>query len=422
MMSTAQQQVKVFTSDKAVRSRTRSGSFGRTTNNNTQVKKAIAKKNGHGKKGAWGKVGSEAHDDTVMDVNDPNYIDPKEIPIDRIDAKYTVTKEDMQDFLKVPLAEFFTNGIVSEIIASIQEFGESTLHHHVVSYILCEACLRDNPERELASQLLLELVTSKLTDTDTIQRGFCNAIRQLDDLSLDTPDADHVIAKFIARGVADEILYPKYVLSFDISRKQDDDKVRRCIKKAKGLINTSQGLARLEYVWGVSGARSPVQGLVKEITLILEEYITSGSLEETANCIRKLKAAHFHHEVVYRMVLIAIESGDHKVIQMMVSLLQSIGSAGENLVSDTQLKGGLDRILTDIHDIALDVPHVKRHLASFYRLAAPCIPEDLKLTNERLYPDTPEVQLKGDDQDLDKRIESRKRSVSETAVMPPLQR
>lgn len=406
-------EVQVFTAGKGKGSppRVRTSS----TSSNGGNKKAVPKKDGHGK-GAWGKVGSEflSYDD---DSHDPNYV--SQAPIVLKETKYILSREDMEDYMKVSLDEYFSNGIKTEVLRPIKEIADPSLNHHIAALVLREACAKENPERELASQLILELVLAKMGfGCSAIENAFDSVLSDLDDISLDTPDADHVLAKFIARAVADEIVAPKYVIAFDIDDKPADDKVRRCMKKAKGLINTTQGLARLEHVWGVSGARSPVRGLQHEISLILKEYITSGSIEETAKCLRDLKAPLYHHEVVYNMVLLGIESGDHKAIQLMVSLLAALGSSGENLISDGQLKVGLNRILADVPDLEIDVPHIKKHLASFYRLAAPCIPDDMRLTNEALYRDIPEDHL---EKQAD-RMETRKRSVSDTAVMPPMQR
>eukprot|EP00040_Diaphanoeca_grandis_P004304 m.28033 g.28033 ORF g.28033 m.28033 type:complete len:420 (-) comp15849_c0_seq1:1028-2287(-) len=404
-------EVQLFSSGKPApkassASRDRSGSVG----SSSTTKKAIPKKDGHGK-GSWGKIGSEIKL-PQDDYNDPNYVPPKESPIDLVETKYTISKQDMLEFLKDPMEEYFGNGIVNEILRPIKEIATDDLNHEITAFVLREACLKTNAERELASQLLLELVTSGAVTSALIQKGVNTVLKDIDDISLDAPDVDFVLGKFIARGVADEIIPPKFALSYNIEGKPEDDKVRRCIKKARGLINTPQGLARLEHVWGISGALSPVKNVKQAIKTILMEYVDSSLIDEAGKCIRELKAAYFHHEVVYSMVLIAIESGDHQVIQTMVSLLQALGSKGENLISDTQLKTGLDRILVDIHDIAIDVPLVKKHLASFYRLAAPCIPDSMKLTNERLYPEVPEDELEEPPQ---LRTNNRKRSVSLTA-------
>ena len=68
------------------------------------------------------------------------------------------------------------------------------------------------------SKLLLGFATaagSWHASAEDIRRGLDLALDRLDVLVLDTPDADHVIAKFIARAISDEIIAPAYALGFD---------------------------------------------------------------------------------------------------------------------------------------------------------------------------------------------------------------
>ena len=44
-----------------------------------------------------------------------------------------------------------------------------------------------------------------------MQKGFTNLIHSADDLTLDVPDAEAVIALFIARAIVDDILPPAFV-------------------------------------------------------------------------------------------------------------------------------------------------------------------------------------------------------------------
>ena len=264
------------------------------------------------------------------------------------------------------------------------------------------------------SKLLLGFATaagSWHASAEDIRRGLDLALDRLDDLVLDTPDADHVIAKFIARAIGDEIIAPAYALGFDYGASpaflsdvslptpvhsvhtQGHDYpytrvrlssyvgsrlksncapldvpacvlgsagssapwlVRRAMKKAGALVKTPQGLSRLEFVWGVSGARSPVGDLRSRINMLLREYLDTESIEEASICIREMEAVRFHHEVVRQIVQMSIESGDMKVMQPMVSLLQAV--TGSSLISDHQLTMGFDRVLAAMEDICLDTP------------------------------------------------------------------
>ena len=64
--------------------------------------------------------------------------------------------------------------------------------------------------RELASVLLSDLFGHVINSRD-FQLGFDAILSQLSELSLDTPDAPHIVGNFIARCVADDCLPPVFV-------------------------------------------------------------------------------------------------------------------------------------------------------------------------------------------------------------------
>jgi hypothetical protein len=63
------------------------------------------------------------------------------------------------------------------------------------------------------------------------------------------------------------------------------------------------GLVRLDNVWGVGGGLRPVKYLTRQMTLLLQEYLSSGDLQEATRCLLDLEVPHFHHELVYEVQL-----------------------------------------------------------------------------------------------------------------------
>jgi programmed cell death protein 4 len=61
------------------------------------------------------------------------------------------------------------------------------------------------------------------------------------------------------------------------------------------------GLVRLDNVWGVGGGLRPVKYLTRQMTLLLQEYLSSGDLQEATRCLMDLEVPHFHHELVYEV-------------------------------------------------------------------------------------------------------------------------
>lgn len=61
------------------------------------------------------------------------------------------------------------------------------------------------------------------------------------------------------------------------------------------------GLVRLDNVWGVGGGLRPVKYLIRQMNLLLQEYLSSGDLQEATRCLQDLEVPHFHHELVYEV-------------------------------------------------------------------------------------------------------------------------
>jgi len=76
------------------------------------------------------------------------------------------------------------------------------------------------------------------------------------------------------------------------------------LTKAHNLLNIKHGLTRLDNVWGVGGSLRPVQYLVRQMNMLLDEYLCSGDLQEAIRCVLELEVPHFHHELVYEVYII----------------------------------------------------------------------------------------------------------------------
>lgn len=62
------------------------------------------------------------------------------------------------------------------------------------------------------------------------------------------------------------------------------------------------GLVRLDNVWGVGGGLRPVKYLVRQMNLLLQEYLSSSDIHEATRCLVELEVPHFHHELVYEVL------------------------------------------------------------------------------------------------------------------------
>jgi programmed cell death protein 4 len=203
------------------------------------------------------------------------------------------------------------------------------------------------------SRLLCELHPKVLTDKD-IANGFEHLLEDVDDLTIDAPEAKSIVGTFLARAVVDEVLPPAFL----------SNRVGECVENAVRLLSMEHCGARLERAWGPGDGR-PVPDIKVAMDQLLKEYLLSRELDEAARCIRELNCPHYHHELVKRGATVAMEELHDK----------STGSAGatsnaddldamaalfmflvENaIMNESQIRKGLQRLQDRLEDLKLDV-------------------------------------------------------------------
>jgi programmed cell death protein 4 len=113
------------------------------------------------------------------------------------------------------------------------------------------------------------------------------------------------------------------------------------------------------------------------------EYLLSRELDEAARCVKELAAPHFHHELVKRGVFCAMEmdggSGKHgspgddaftEVPSNMDAMAALFGFLVRNaIVSEQQVKKGVERLHKLLPDLSLDVPAAPALLEAFEKMA-----------------------------------------------------
>lgn len=62
------------------------------------------------------------------------------------------------------------------------------------------------------------------------------------------------------------------------------------------------------------------------MNLLLMEYLSSGDKDEAVRCLRELEVPHFHHELVYEVIVMVLEKADQRCANMMCALLQHMGN------------------------------------------------------------------------------------------------
>lgn len=160
---------------------------------------------------------------------------------------------------------------------------------------------------------------------------------------------------------------------------------RIALKRADSLLSLKTTMVHLDNIWGAAGPLRPVKNITKRMTLLLREFIDSRDVAEAQRCVRALEVPHYHHELVYEAIVMALESvaggSQQQDAEAMCELLAAMDEAclvspammeqvsGRRVVMmrvfmSTAFDGricacilqGFQRVFDDIDDIKLDVP------------------------------------------------------------------
>lgn len=312
------------------------------------------KKGGAGGKGTWGAPGSELLTD-VIDVKDPNYDSEyeKEQNLEFGSISPAVSEEDLEKVVAPLIVEYFEHGDSNEVLYSLEELNLSQVRAALVALVIQLSLERKPSHREMASVLLSDICDRILAEAD-IESGLKLLLDSIVDISLDCPEATTWIGNFAARCVADDCLFPMFLREKSHEPDSLSDKAKECLAHASALLKMPHGLVRLDNVWGTGGGNRPVQSLIKQIRLILQEYLVSGDLDEAQRCLRELEVPHFHHEFVYEALVMAIEDMHEAAILSLVKLLKASDQSA--IVTPQQMQRGFERVYSEMSDIVIDVP------------------------------------------------------------------
>jgi len=111
------------------------------------------------------------------------------------------------------------------------------------------------------------------------------------------------------------------------------------VREARTLLSIRHGSERLERVWGAAAGET--SELKTAIRMLVKEYFLSLDAAEAARCVRELSVPHFHHEVVKRTLVVAMDQGAST--QAVASdLLKYLHKQG--VVSSAQMAIGFQRV------------------------------------------------------------------------------
>ncbi|KAK7330581.1 hypothetical protein VNO77_24777 [Canavalia gladiata] len=319
------------------------------------------KKDGAGGKGTWGKL-LDTDGVSHIDRNDPNY-DSGEEPYQLVGS----TVDPLDEFKKAVVSiieEYFSNGDVELAASDLRELGSSEYYPYFIKRLVSMAMDRHDKEKEMASVLLSALYADVISPSQ-IRDGFFMLLESADDLAVDILDAVDILALFLARAVVDDILPPAFLARARkaLARKAlpESSKGVQVIQTAeKSYLSAPHHAELVERRWGGS-THVTVEEVKKKIADLLREYVDSGDTLEACRCIRELGVSFFHHEVVKRALVLAMEIRSAE--PLMLKLLKE--AAEEGLISSSQMVKGFSRLAESLDDLALDIPSAKALFQSF---------------------------------------------------------
>ncbi|XP_004066380.1 programmed cell death protein 4 [Oryzias latipes] len=320
--------------------------------------RGLPKKGGAGGKGVWGRSG-ELYEPVKVDEKDPNFDEDQENCV----YETVVPPLEESDFEKTvaPIVqEYFEHGDTNEVAELLSELNLGPMRSEVPSLAVSLALEAKASHRELTSRLLADLCGSVLSHRD-MEKSFDKLLVELPDLVLDTPGAPQLVGQFIARAVNDQILSKTYIDGY--RGKVDCEYARAALDRAVVLLKMSKGGLRIDGQWSIGGGQRSVTQLIKEVNLLLKEYILSGDLKEAERCLRDLEVPHFHHEFVYEAIVMVLESKGEKMFKMILQLLKSLSVS--SIITVDQIRRGYERVYMDIAEINIDVPRAYYLLEQF---------------------------------------------------------
>jgi len=137
------------------------------------------------------------------------------------------------------MKEYFDSGDSDEVIRTLMELHCQEYHREIVKKAISLAMDKGPRERELTSRLLTSLHPTPMSDQD-MELGFTTLLDSLDDLRTDVPDANTMVASFLARAVVDEVLPPAFLSDQNNDRPGDP-----VVEKAVSLLSREHCNARL---------------------------------------------------------------------------------------------------------------------------------------------------------------------------------
>lgn len=274
------------------------------------------------------------------------------------------TLKEYKKKVTIIVEEYFSSDDIATTASELRELVMPCYHFYFIKKLVSVAMDRHDKEKEMAAVLLSALYADTI-EPPQVHKGFIKLLISADDLIVDIPDAVDVLALFIARAVVDDILPPAF-LTKALNFLPEDSKGLEVIKRAeKGYLSAPLHAEIIERRWA-GNKNKTVEDVKGRINNLLTEYISSGDKKEAYRCIKDLNVPFFHHEIVKRTIIMAMENQQSR--RRLLDLLKV--AAEEGLINSSQISKGFSRIIDIIDDLSLDIPNANKMLQALISEAA----------------------------------------------------
>ncbi|VDP93217.1 unnamed protein product [Echinostoma caproni] len=130
--------------------------------------------------------------------------------------------------------------------------------------------------------------------------------------------------------------------------------VMSALVRAENLLTLSHAFSRLDNIWGVPVGPKATKLLIKKIRGLLKVYLDSDDVDEATEALVELDSPHFHHELVFQAIIMAIELSTDDARNRIIRLLKEL--CGSVVITPNQLALGVRRVYAELPDLQLDVP------------------------------------------------------------------
>lgn len=287
---------------------------------------------------------------------DPSFLNPAGVDGEyrsEADEKLARYKEEIVTIIH----EYFLSDDIPELIRSLEDLAVPEYNPVFIKKLITLALDRKNREKEMAS-VLLSALRMEIFSADDVVDGFTMLLESAEDTALDILDASNELALFIARAVIDDVLVPLHLDEILSKLPSKTCSGSETVHTARSLVSARHAGERLLRCWG-GGTGWIVEDAKDKITKLLEEYESGGDVGEACQCIRDLGMPFFHHEVVKKALVMAMEKKNDRILDLLQECF------GEGLITINQMTKGFARVQDGLDDLALDIPDAREKLGSY---------------------------------------------------------